>query len=196
MAVLQELKCMATENIYSTPEAILEVQDQTREQYYEPKMMSFSGRIGRVRYLAYALGMYLLFGSALGGVAAIATLMPKSVANGLLLMLMSVAYIGLIVYFFSLAKRRLNDIDISGWFVLVGLIPIVNFVFGLVLLFWPGTPAVNRFGPMPSRNNSGVLLAAVLGFVMITGVLAAIAIPAYQDYTQRAQQARAVHQDR
>ena len=184
---------MASENIYSAPNAVLE---QKLEQYYEPKMMSFNGRIGRVRYLAYALGMYLLFGLSMGGVAAIASVLPKSAANILLILIMSAAYIGLIVYFFSLAKRRLNDINLSGWFVLVGLIPIANFIFGLMLLFWPGTPAVNRFGPMPSKNNSGVLLASVLGFVMISGVLAAIAIPAYQDYTLRAQQARAMQQDR
>lgn len=185
---------MTSENLYSAPEAVLE---QQNEQYYDPKMMSFSGRIGRIRYLAYALGMYLLFGLAIGGVAAIASLFPKSAANVVLLLIITPAYIALIVYFFSLAKRRLNDINLSGWFVLVGLIPIVNFIFGLVLMFWPGTPAINRFGPMPSRNNSGVLLVSVLGFVMITGVLAAIAIPAYQDYTLRAQQAaQAAQQDR
>lgn len=185
---------MATDNMYSAPAAVLE---QKQDQYYEPKMMSFSGRIGRVRYLAYALGMYLLFGLAMGGVAAISSILPKSAANVLLLVIMTAAYIGLLVYFFSLAKRRLNDINLSGWFVLVGLVPLVNFIFGLVLMFWPGTPSVNRFGPMPSRNNSGVLLASVLGFVMITGVLAAIAVPAYQNYTLRAQQAaQATQQNR
>jgi len=184
---------MASENMYTAPKAAL---DQKLEQYYEPKMMSFSGRIGRIRYLAYALGMYLLFGLSVAGVGALSTILPKSAANVLLTLILGVGYIGLIVYFFSLAKRRLNDINLSGWFALAGLVPLVNFIFGLVLMFWPGTPSVNRFGPMPSRNNSGVLLASVLGFVMISGVLAAIAIPAYQDYVQRAQQAQAAQQER
>ena len=46
--------------------------------------------------------------------------------------------------------RRLHDVDKSGWFLLLGLIPIV----GLVLLYFfviPGTPGDNRFGAPPAN---------------------------------------------
>lgn len=45
--------------------------------------------------------------------------------------------------------RRMHDLDRSGWFVLLGLIPLVG---PLVLLAWfcrAGTPGPNRFGPDP-----------------------------------------------
>lgn len=167
---------MSSDNIYSAPRAVLE---QTQVQYYEPKMMSLSGRIGRVRYFAYVLGVNVLSYLSFLGLAAITSFLPRSVENVMLIILMPVGVIALIVYFFSLAKRRLNDINLSGWYVLFGLIPIINIVFGLVLIFWPGNPAVNRFGAMPSRNNSAEIIASVLGFFgIILGILAAIATPA------------------
>ena len=49
----------------------------------------------------------------------------------------------------SLGIRRCHDNDWSGWLVLLSFVPLVNIVFGLLLLFKPGTPGPNRFGPDP-----------------------------------------------
>jgi uncharacterized membrane protein YhaH (DUF805 family) len=49
----------------------------------------------------------------------------------------------------AVAVRRLHDIDRTGWWVLIGLIPIVGWV---ILLIWycnAGTPGTNRFGADP-----------------------------------------------
>src|SRR5262245_4644775 len=43
--------------------------------------------------------------------------------------------------------RRLHDIDRSGWWVLVGLIPLVGIIILLVWWCREGTPGANRFGP-------------------------------------------------
>ena len=50
-----------------------------------------------------------------------------------------------------LGIKRLHDFDKSGWFMLLGLIPFVNFIFAIALLVWPGNPGDNRFG----APNSG-----------------------------------------
>ena len=45
--------------------------------------------------------------------------------------------------------RRLHDIDKSGWWLLLGLIPILG---ALVLIYWfvqPSQQGTNRFGPAP-----------------------------------------------
>ena len=41
--------------------------------------------------------------------------------------------------------RRLHDIDKSGWYVFVGLIPVLNIFFFIYLLFAKGTESENRF---------------------------------------------------
>lgn len=49
----------------------------------------------------------------------------------------------------AVGARRLHDIGRSGWWLLLGLIPVIGF---LVLIYWyiqPGDPAANEFGPPP-----------------------------------------------
>jgi uncharacterized membrane protein YhaH (DUF805 family) len=53
----------------------------------------------------------------------------------------------------AVSIRRLHDIDRSGWWVLLALVPIVG---GIVLLVWAcmrGTVGPNRFGPDPLEGK-------------------------------------------
>lgn len=53
--------------------------------------------------------------------------------------------------------RRLHDTDRSGWWILLGLIPVVNYVGSIVLLVFyclDGTKGENRFGPDPKMNEN------------------------------------------
>ena len=45
--------------------------------------------------------------------------------------------------------RRFHDQDKSGWFVLLGFIPIVGGLIVLVFMLLEGTKGPNRFGPDP-----------------------------------------------
>ena len=49
----------------------------------------------------------------------------------------------------ALTVRRLHDRDKSGWWILLGIIPIIG---GIILIIWfalPGTKGDNRFGHDP-----------------------------------------------
>jgi len=48
----------------------------------------------------------------------------------------------------AVTVRRLHDVDKSGWFILLGLIPLVGFYL-LYLYCQPGTAGPNRFGADP-----------------------------------------------
>lgn len=58
---------------------------------------------------------------------------------------------GLAVFLPSLcvAGRRLHDRDMSAWWLLLMLIPVIGSLILLVLYALPGTPGANRFGPDP-----------------------------------------------
>ncbi len=45
--------------------------------------------------------------------------------------------------------RRLHDRNMSGWWFLVLLVPIASLVMLFIIMFLPGTPGPNRFGPDP-----------------------------------------------
>jgi len=58
----------------------------------------------------------------------------------------------------SVTVRRLHDVDKSGWFILLGLIPLVGFYL-LYLYCQPGTNGPNRFGPDPKGGTDSQTFA-------------------------------------
>lgn len=50
----------------------------------------------------------------------------------------------------SVAIRRLHDLSRSGWLILLYLVPFIN-LLALALLFMPGRPGPNRYGPEPPK---------------------------------------------
>jgi uncharacterized membrane protein YhaH (DUF805 family) len=47
----------------------------------------------------------------------------------------------------ALGIRRLHDTDKSGWWILIGLIPLIGFIVLIVFYVMPGTRGDNKFGP-------------------------------------------------
>lgn len=176
-------------NPYSAPDAVLTV--PMTDDTYEPSMFSLHGRIGRLRYLAYSFLLSLVMmaiGAAITGIVAAITQSPIAI------MVTAGVFVYIPSFFiaFVLAKRRLNDLDRTGWLSLVMLVPLVNLILALYMIFGAGTPAENRFGPRPAKNSRAVVICGLLLPVLIAviGILAAIAIPAYQDYVVRAKAAQ------
>ena len=177
---------MSAVNPYDAPDASL---DTGQEELYQPKIFSFQGRIGRMRYLAYGIGVNLLLMLVmlpLAGATAFLGGDPGSSMIGILGI--GIFYVLTIVISVMFAKRRLNDLNRSGWWFLLFIVPLVNLLLAIYLIFFPGTNGSNNFGPAPEANSVGVL---ILGWLMpvffILGIVAAIAVPAYQDYLSRVQ---------
>lgn len=169
-------------NPYAAPTADLSRLESGTETY-EPAIFSLTGRIGRVRYIAYSVaygalalipGMLVGAGAAVFGLVKFAPLLS-------LLMIWLVPCIA--------ARRRLNDMDHNSWLALLVLVPYLNMLVALWLVFAKGSEGPNTYGPAPSPNTGGTIAAAFLVPVFIVGILAAIAIPAYQSYTLRARAA-------
>lgn len=50
------------------------------------------------------------------------------------------------VYFFICSAKRFHDLNMSGWFNILTLIPFVGFIFGILLIFVAGTDGANKYG--------------------------------------------------
>jgi uncharacterized membrane protein YhaH (DUF805 family) len=170
-----------TRNPYTTPKA--NVTDPV-EEYGEVKVFSASGRLGRVRYIGYSVGLTVLISIVAGFLtAALGAFAGKGAAASI----MVACYVAIFVISFMLTIQRAHDFNSSGWFALLVLIPLVNLIFWFI----PGTDGENRFGRKTPPNGIGViLLACIIPFVFVIGILAAIAIPAYSDYVHRAKAAQ------
>lgn len=168
---------------YSPPQSQV---GEVLPEFGELNIFGVQGRIGRLRYLAWSMAMLLIAMPVLGLLMAIMTL--SNMLGGLLV---AVAAIALVVISIFIGVQRLHDIGWSGWLLLLNLIPGIGTVLALIMLFAPGSEGANRFGSPPPPNSRAVkVLAWSLVLVPIIGILAAIALPAYQDYVDRANQAR------
>ena len=173
---------METRNPYASPSA--QVADTVADaEYGEIRIFSTRGRLGRVRYLGYGIGLGLLISFVMGILAGVAAA-AGSAAAPIAAIIVVVGYVALFAMQIVLTIQRAHDFNSSGWLALLGLVPLVNLIF----LFIPGTKGENRFGKQPPPNTAGVIiLACILPLIAVVGIVAAISIPAYQDYTLRAQ---------
>lgn len=149
----------------------------------DPRIFSASGRLNRIRYLAYSMGINVLSMLIMG--VLVAALTPLSgILSGIV---MVVGYLFLIVLQFMLTIQRSHDFNTNGWFSLLVIIPLAFFVFCLI----PGTAGENKYGaPNPPNSVMLYLGACLLPLIAIVGILSAIAIPAYHDYSKRAKAAQ------
>lgn len=133
-----------------------------------PPLLGFGlgGRMGRLGYMA---GFLLLSCLSFWGVM-LAVAYGNTFIAGVLLIALVVPYLRLLIL-------RCHDLDWSGWWVLLSLVPIVGMVFSLVLLAVRGTPDDNRFGPPVESAGWGKLFAC-LGAYIGLGI---IVLPLTQD---------------
>jgi len=166
-------------NPYAPPTA--RVEDMVAPGESQPiKLWSARGRLGRLRHIAWTMLGSLLLGLGV-------ELAKFVLGDGSGLPLGIAANVAYVVFFALLTIQRCHDIDWTGWAALWAIIPLV----GLMFWFIPGTPGPNRFGPPPPRNPRGMgLVAAIPLLLVVLGIAAAIAIPAYQSYVTKARAAQ------
>ena len=86
--------------------------------------------------------------------------------------------IAMLVAGVAFAKRRLNDLNRSGWWILLSIVPFVNLLFTIYVIFFPGTDSDNDFGAAPAANSLGVqILGWLMPAVFVLGIAAAVVIP-------------------
>ena len=136
---------------------------------YQPVLLSVEGRLGRVRYFAYSSSVGFVFGVLALLLAFLLMSYGKEYIG-----FATVVYIPALLAMFVITKRRLNDLDASGWLAALTLIPLVNLGLTLWLMFGRGSEGANSYGPPPVPNSTRV---KVLAWAVVLGpfVLACVA---------------------
>ena len=171
-------------NPYAAPKAM--VADVDEHGVQPVKIFSARGRMGRLRYLAYNLFAYVLLivlAVIFGGFAALSGAARNDNTSAILALIPYLVIVGM------WTVQRSHDMNRSGWTALVALIPLIN----LIWVIRAGTKGTNRFGAPPPPNGLFIkIMGLCLPVVGIIGIVAAIALPAYQGYVQRAKASQVV----
>lgn len=175
-----------TMNPYAAPRAAVADVYEDEGGTQPVKWFSAKGRVGRMRYLARIFVAYLLLLVGVFGLSMVAGVAGAGAAAGV------IGFVVLIPYFLFLILltiQRSHDMGWTGWTVILAFIPFV----GLIWIFNSGTQGGNRFGAPPPPNTTLVKIGAFMfPLIMVVGIIAAIALPAYQGYVQKAKAAQVV----
>ncbi len=123
--------------------------------------VNFSGRARRKEFWMFTLFNYLV-------TIALASIMGSAVSDALISGNMeSLSATGLIGYYLYLiyslavflpslavAVRRLHDVNKSGWFILINLLPVIGFFWYLIVMCKAGDEGSNQYGNDPKNEDN------------------------------------------
>lgn len=104
----------------------------------------FSGRAQRAEYWMFALFNLI----AVIILSIVDGLLSLELAPGMGI-LYTVYFLAVLIPSLAVSVRRLHDIDSSGWFFLIILVPLVGAIWLLVLFVREGTAGDNKYGSNP-----------------------------------------------
>ncbi len=120
----------------------------------QKKYFSISGRANRKQYWLFILFSFiihiLLIIASIFSELFISIIDPSGFVSFYFAILSAVLEIALNIALFlpsvTIGIRRLHDIDWSGWWMLLFLIPFIGGIMLFILMLIPGTEGENRFG--------------------------------------------------
>lgn len=107
------------------------------------KFFIFEGRASRSEYWWFYL-FYIVTGA-----------IPSSIPNELVMAFGWIMIILLLIPSLAAAVRRLHDVNTSGFFIFIAIIPVLGAIIVLVKIIAKGTLGKNRFGEYPLKFKKG-----------------------------------------
>lgn len=158
---------------YAPPTANIDNYDEFEECNTEP-FYSKTGRIGRLRFLAYST-MLGLCAVVLGGIGTVLLSLESDIVNVIAGLFFVTAFVAMIYVQFAPAMRRFNDLGKSGWYALLLLIPYIALLVWLYLMFKSGDEGVNGYGaPAEPPTTAITVIALVVPVLAVVGIIMAI----------------------
>jgi len=116
------------------------------------KYAEFNGRSRRKEYWMFAL-FNMLFCGVFEVMALMTFTSTKSSPLGILIFaVLGIYCLAAIVPGLAVSVRRLHDIGMSGWLILIGLVPAIGGLVLLVMFLIDSNPGPNQYGPNPKAS--------------------------------------------
>ena len=111
----------------------------------EESFFSTNGRLRRSTYIGRAILLSLPI--------LLLSFMAESTNDDSLYAILGILTIICVVLIFMQFIKRLHDVNLSGWWGLLNLIPYIGGLFGLIVIFIDSNRGTNQYGPDPKNRN-------------------------------------------
>lgn len=174
------MAAISSTDVYDAPQATLS------ESAPEIKTGLFSakGRLGVLKYMAHSLVLMLAMMAIFGVMALLAGVSLSEPANsaGVNPLLISVSLVAILPGVWIgivMMIKRLHDLNLSGWFILLTLIPVLGIIVSLFIMCAPGMKEGNKFGPLALTATWEKVLGIIgLAFFIVTMIASVVAMVA------------------
>ena len=123
-------------------------------EWYTKVLKNYAGFSGRARRTEY--WMFTLFNIIILGVLSGLMTATKGGALGTLFSILYFAYaIAVFIPSLAVGVRRLHDTNRSGWWILIGLVPLVGAIVLIVFYATEGNRGANQYGEDPKALEAG-----------------------------------------
>ena len=157
--------------------------------------LSLNGRFGRLSYIAWYgfLNLITFFAVITLSLAlGIFNLSTQSLDSHFIDTLMGLGGLGFLIisvlyFYFNLViqVRRFHDMNRSGWFILLFIVPLVNIFVFFYLLLGSGTQGINHYGP---QRISAIWEKILAWFMIVISVLSILGTGSLMSYMMGAGQ--------
>lgn len=116
--------------------------DLTETAYNTAPFYAKSGRIGRMRYLAYSA----IWCGVILALLLLRAILANMLGNVIYVIFLIPVLVVLVYALFAPAMRRFNDLNRSSWWAVLMLLPVINLLTVFYLSFQEGTEEENDYG--------------------------------------------------
>ncbi|WP_455597715.1 DUF805 domain-containing protein [Acinetobacter pecorum] len=151
--------------------------------------LSMKGRFGRLSFIAWSAFLHFIFlccTLALGLSIDIVNIATPSMDPNWLISLQGLGSIGVLLIvlaylYFALVVtvRRFHDLNRSGWWALLLLLPLVNIFVWLYIIFGSGDRGINHYGPARITLFWEKVLAWLMIILTLLSLLGSLALFGY-----------------
>src|SRR3954462_4757789 len=116
------------------------------------KYAVFSGRARRTEYW-----MFILFNIIITVVLALIDILTGTFSPQAGVGLLGGLYaLAVLIPSIAVTVRRLHDTGRSGWWILIGLVPVIGTIVLLIFMVQDSEPGTNQYGPNPKATTATV----------------------------------------
>jgi len=137
-------------------------------------LLTFKGRMNRMDFAILSLTLTLLilllqkYVGANPISASIASMIDPENMTPQMSTVLKIGQLGFIG-FLLIAFKRFHDLEYSGFFSLLLVVPFIGFIIRLILYFAPGVAGANKFGnpPIANHRNKVLILITLLALIFM-----------------------------